>query len=166
MSVLSLFIWLIVWNCSGFTLPKISKNAFLCRSKCSCKSIKTFSYRQRFSCKAWFLSRKGRKIAKADFKGQQVNESTRQQDLRTLRLCESPLNLTLGIFQLTDNVNTNYRYCQYRLPVLPIPVIGTTNTSYRYYHYQLPVLPVPRSEKKLILLLNFSRLWLVIFSKR
>ena len=73
-------------------------------------------------------------------------------------LCESPLNLTLGIFSLTYNVNTNYRYYQYQLPVLPIPVTGTTNTAYRYYQYQLPVLPVPRSGKKLILLLNFSRL--------
>ena len=34
-------------------------------------------------------------------------------------------------------------YRQYRLPVLPIPVIGTTNTAYRYYQYQLSVLPIP-----------------------
>ena len=34
-------------------------------------------------------------------------------------------------------------YCQYRLVVLPVPVIGTTSTGYWYYQYQLLVLPVP-----------------------
>ncbi|MEE0977093.1 MAG: hypothetical protein UH543_05050 [Bacteroidales bacterium] len=34
----------------------------------------------------WLFSRKGRKIAKAEGEGQQVNKTTRQQDLRDLRI--------------------------------------------------------------------------------
>ena len=43
----------------------------------------------------WLFSRKERKIAKAEVKGQQVNETTRQQDLRPLRLCEKSIKQDL-----------------------------------------------------------------------
>ncbi|MEE0894408.1 MAG: hypothetical protein U0M28_00440, partial [Bacteroidales bacterium] len=43
----------------------------------------------------WLFSRKERKIAKAEGEGQQVNETTRQQDLRPLRLCEKSIKQDL-----------------------------------------------------------------------
>ena len=43
----------------------------------------------------WFFSRKERKIVKAEVKGQQVNNTTRQQDLRPLRLCEKSIKQDL-----------------------------------------------------------------------
>ncbi|MEE0947469.1 MAG: hypothetical protein U0L53_01985 [Bacteroidales bacterium] len=43
----------------------------------------------------WLFSRKVRKAAKAEGEGQQVNETTRQQDLRPLRLCEKSIKQDL-----------------------------------------------------------------------
>ena len=53
------------------------------------------------------------------------------RNLRDLRRRFRMLFLTLGIFPLTGTVNTSYRYYQYQLPVLPIPLTGTTSTKKR-----------------------------------
>ena len=47
----------------------------------------------------WLFSRKERKIAKAEVKGQQVNKTTKQQDLRPLRLCEKSIKQDLRDLQ-------------------------------------------------------------------
>ena len=56
---------------------------------------------------------------------------------------------SVGLRPLREPPESYYRnfsanlYRQYQLPVLPIPITGTTNTTYRYYQYRLSVLPIP-----------------------